>query len=214
MLAGTPIHDSIVFRVRPFALSLLLALALPSLPLPLAPAGVAWAAARRAPRRRPATVVRSTRIAVQPIEGRDGPRLRARVAEILRHRGFRVVTSLAPVSGTAQYPGLAREHDIAAFVVGGIEERRSRHAVTFLVWTGHDGSVKDRWSVAAPPRELAGAVSRGFWPRLGRSLASVQAPPTKRITPARTMHIDAGDERDEPIVSDGNFFRRRLPVRD
>jgi hypothetical protein len=151
---------------------------------------------------------------VQPIEGRDGPRLRARVAEILRRRGFRVVTSLAPVSGTAQYPGLAREHDIAAFVVGGIEERRRSKSVTFLVWTGHDGAVRDRWSVAAPPQELPGAVSRGFWPRLGRSLASVKAPPSTRMAPARPMRIDAGDEGDETIVSDGNFFRRRLPVRD
>jgi hypothetical protein len=168
-------------------------------------------------RRRPA-VVHSRRIAVQPIEGRDGPEVRARVARILRSRGFRVVTSLANVSGTAQYPGLAREHDIAAFVVGGIEERPRRSSITFLVWTGHDGSVKDRWSVGAAPRELPVAVSRGFWPRLGRALASAKPPPlppgAAPLAPARPMRIDAADERDEAIVSDGNFFRRRRPVRD
>jgi hypothetical protein len=162
-------------------------------------------------------MARGTRVAVQPIEGQVGAALRSRVAQILRARGFRVVTSLASVTGTAQYPGLAKEHGIAAFVVAGIEEHSRSHAVTFLVWTGSDGSVADRWSLRAPPDALPGAVSRGFWPRLGRALARAKAPPSDNfpnLRPARPMRIDASDPQDEPLVSDGNFFRRRLPVRD
>jgi hypothetical protein len=191
-----------LFCVRLFALSLVLALFLPSPP--------ATARTRR-PVRRGAAVVPHTRVAVQPIEGAGGPQLRARVARILRGRGFHVVTSLSPVSGTAQYPGLARDNDIAAFVVGGVEEHPRRHSITFLVWNG-DGSVTRRWSVAAPPRQLPGAVARGFWPRLGQSLALARPPGGPPLAPARPMRIDAGDEQDEPIVSD-DLFRRRRPVR-
>jgi hypothetical protein len=202
------------FRVRLFALSLALALALP---LESAPAAAA-ARARAAPRRLAGRMMPLSRprIAVQPIDGPGGAALRAQVAQILRGRGFRVVTSLAPVTGTAQYPGLAKDNDITAFVVGGIDGHPRRQSVTFLVWTGSDGSVVDRWSVGAPAtKELCGAVSRGFWPRLGRSLTRMRRRVPPRLTPARPMRIDAADDQDEPIASDGNgFFHRRLPVRD
>jgi hypothetical protein len=153
------------------------------------------------------------RIAVQPIAGANGPALRSQIVQILRVRGFKVVTSLPPVTGTAQYPGLAKENEITAFVVGDVEPRAHSHSVTFLVWTGLDGSVVGRWSVAAAPQQLCGAVSRGFWPRLGRSLTKIRAPFAPKIAPARPMRIDAADDLDEPIVSD-SFYRRRVPVRD
>jgi hypothetical protein len=162
--------------------------------------------------RRSGPAVRA-KIAVQPIVGPNGSALRSQVVQILRGRGYRVVTSLAPVTGTAQYPGLAKENEITAFVVGDIEPRAHSHSVTFLVWTGSDGSVVGRWSVAAPPRQLCSAVSRGFWPRLGHSLARVKTPFAPKIAPARPMRIDAADDLDEPIVSD-SFYRRRAPVRD
>jgi hypothetical protein len=196
------------FRVRLVALFLALALSPPVAPVSAA------TRARVGARRIPPAARASTRIAVQPIDGRGGAALRTRVAQILRRRGFRVVTSLPAVTGTAQYPGLARDNGITAFVVGGIEERAHRHSVTFLVWTGTDGSVVDRWSVGEAPGRLCGAVSRGFWPRLGRSLIRVKGPSTPTLTPARPMRIDAADDLDEPIVSDSTYFRRRRPVRD
>jgi hypothetical protein len=162
---------------------------------------------------------RSTRIvSVQPFQGPGGAALRSQVAQILRGRGFHVLTEIPAVTGTAQYPGLARDHDVSAFVVGEIEGRAHTQSVTFLIWTGCDGSVADRWSVAAAPSELIGAVSRGFWPRLGRALARARAPSYATrpppIPPAPPMRIDAGDSQDEPIVSDGDFFgRRRRAVR-
>jgi hypothetical protein len=151
---------------------------------------------------------------VQPIAGAGGPALRAQVAQVLRARGFHVVTSLEAVTGTAQYPGLARDNSITAFVVGGIENRAHSRSVTFLVWTGSDGSVADRWSVAAEPARLCDAVSRGFWPQLGRALLRARGPYTPTLAPARPMRIDASDQQDEPLVSNSNYFRRRRPARD
>jgi hypothetical protein len=151
---------------------------------------------------------------VQPIEGPGGPALRAEVARILRGRGFQVVTSLPSVTGTAQYPGIAKDNSISAFVVGGTEGRAHRRSVTFLVWTGSDGSVLDRWSVAAEPDHLCDAVSRGFWPRLARALTRSRGPITPTLAPARPMRIDASDQQDEPLVSNSTYFRRRRPARD
>jgi hypothetical protein len=144
---------------------------------------------------------RHQRIAVQPIEGPQGPALRASVAQLLRRRGFRVVTSLAPVTGTAQYPGLARDHGIAAFVVADVQPGSRSQAVTFLVWHGSNGSVARRWSVAAPASRLPQAVGRGFWPHLGRALAAARTPSSGNLPPARPMRIDASDPHDEAIVS-------------
>jgi hypothetical protein len=171
-------------------------------------------AARRPPRRHPRpqriVVHRPTRIAVQPIasEGATGPALRAHVARILRGRGFRVVTALPAVSGTAQYPGLAHENHIAAFVVSEVQERPTTTSVTFLVWQGLDGNVVGRWSVSAPAKRLASAVSKGFWPQLGRALAGAQPPPSKELPPAKPMRIDASSEYDEPVVSDSDLVQR------
>jgi hypothetical protein len=217
-LADAPIHDSIVFRVRHFASLLALALAT-ILAVAASPARAASARQHRGRvPRRAAAVVRGTAVAVQPIEGEGGPVLRSRIAQILRRRGFRVITELDAVTGTAQYPGIARDNDIAAFVVGGLEDHRHSQSVTFLIWNGRDGSVARRWSVAAAPHRLPSAVARGFWPRLGRTLAMARPPSadltSPGIAPARPMRIDAADGRDDAIVSDGNFFRRRLPIRD
>jgi hypothetical protein len=207
------------FRVRLLASSLALALF-----LSFGPAATSGFAAtrprmgqRRIAHRSPAVPRASTRIAVQPIAGEGGSALRAQVAQLLRSRGFRVDTSLAAVTGTAQYPGLARDNSITAFVVGDIENRTRRRSITFLVWTGSDGSVLDRWSVAAEPGRLGDAVSRGFWPQLGRALTRAKGPRSASapvLAPARPMRIDASDELDEPLVSNSNYFRRRRPTRD
>jgi hypothetical protein len=147
---------------------------------------------------------------VQPIAtlGTTGPELRTQLVRILRGRGFRVLTSLPAVSGTAQYPVLAKDHEIAAFVVAEVEERASIDVVRFLVWQGSDGTVVGRWSVTAAPKRLAGAVSKGFWPQLKRALAGAQPPPTLRLAPAKPMRIDAGSDLDEPIVTDSDLVRR------
>jgi hypothetical protein len=157
-------------------------------------------------------------VAVQPIGGPSGPALRERVARLLRGHGFRVVTDLPAVTGTAQYPGIARDTGIAAFVYGGFEAHARTQAVTFLVWSA-EGSVVGRWSVRATPAELRNAVGGGFWPHLGRALALARTPPSSkvpRLPPAPTKRIDASDELDEPIVSEGLggfrpvLHRRRL----
>jgi hypothetical protein len=149
-----------------------------------------------------------TRVAVQPIAGPGGPALRAQVVRMLRRRGYPVITSLPAVSGTAQYPGMARDRRVAAFVVAELAERPGRNAATFLVWHGDSGDVADRWTVAAHPKKLPLAVARGFWRELGGAIGGARPPAGPRtLPPARPMRIDAGDPIDEPIVS-GNGFSR------
>lgn len=147
----------------------------------------------------------ASRIAVQPFAGPGGPELRAQVAGIVRARGLRVVVSLPAVSGTAQYPGWARERGLAAFVVADTEDRPKnnprRRIVTFLVWHGSNGSVAERWTVSAAPRRLAREVARGFWKRLGRAIESAQAPAnTSRLGPAPPMRIDASSAFDDDVA--------------
>jgi hypothetical protein len=169
-------------------------------------AGASTAEARARAHRFPTA---HTRIAVQPCDGPNGTALRAGIARVLRSRGFHVVTSLPAVSGTSQYPGLARDRGIAAFVVADVEQHPRTHIATLLVWHGDTGSVADRWSVRAPPQHLAQAVSRGLWPHLKRALTHARMPPSDILPEAPPMRIDAGDTRDEPIVSDGDPIRHR-----
>jgi hypothetical protein len=151
-----------------------------------------------------------TRVAVQPISGNVGPSLRAQLGRLLGQRGFRVLTSVPPASGTSQYPGLAREHRLAAFLVTDVTERGHSAQVTFLVWNG-DGTVIDRWSLWASDKKLWKLVAKGFWQHLGRALSDAQAPPRDELEePGPTLRINAGDPNDESIVSDGDF-RRTAP---
>lgn len=158
---------------------------------------------------RPARTAKPTpgRVAVQPIDAPDGRALRGQIARLLRARKVPVVTTLAAVSGTAQYPGLARDRRIAAFVVTEVEDRPNRRALTFLVWHGSDGSVAARWAVSAPPRRLNQALSKGFWKNLGPALLAARTPPSGRLGRGPTLRIDAGSPSDEPIVSDSDLRR-------
>jgi hypothetical protein len=145
----------------------------------------------------PAAAQPASRVSVQPIEGSAGGMLRAQIARILRGRGYRVVTSIARVGGTGQYPGLARDHRLCAFVTGDIEERPRRHTVTFLVWDGASGSVVARWSASAAPKQLARAVGKGFWKHLGNALDGAHPPAVEEpLGPAPPMYIDAGTPLD------------------
>jgi hypothetical protein len=150
-------------------------------------------------------------VAVQPISGNVGPALRAQIARILQRKGVRVLTSLPPASGTSQYPGMASEHRVAAFVVTDVTEHGHSASVTFLVWHS-DGSVGGRWSVWASDKKLYKAVAKGFWKQLGRPLSECKAPPSEDLGPAPPMRINAGDPLDEPIVSDDGFSRKSVPI--
>jgi hypothetical protein len=135
-------------------------------------------------------------VSVQPFDGQVGAALRQQVARLLRDRGYRVVTSLTRVGGTGQYLSLARDHRLAAFVTGDVEEGRRRASITFLVWDGATGSVVGRWSASAPPRRLAKAVGKGFWKHLGTALDGASPPPSDELPPAPPMRIDAGTPLD------------------
>jgi hypothetical protein len=132
------------------------------------------------------------RVSVQPFDGETGPVLRQQIARLLRGRGYRVVTSLARVDGTGQYLTLARDHRLAAFVTGDMQEGRRRCSITFLVWDGATGSVLARWSASAPPRRLAAAIGKGFWKHLGPALDGAQPPPSDELPPAPPLVIEAG----------------------
>jgi hypothetical protein len=147
---------------------------------------------------------------VQPIGGTAGPALRGQLARYLQQKGFRVLMSLPAASGTAQYPGMARDNRLAAFVVTDVTEHGHSVTATFLVWHS-EGGVADRWTVWAPDKRLWRTVAKGFWQHLGKALTECKAPPSEELGPAPPMHIDAGDPLDEPIVSDDGL-RQRAPV--
>ena len=133
------------------------------------------------------------RVSVQPVEGTVGSLLRQQIVRLVRGHGFRVVTSIPRVGGTGQYLSLARDHRLAAFVTGELEDHKTRQTLTILVWDGANGSVVGRWSASGPSRQLSKALARGFWKHLGPALAKAQAPQSSQPLPhAPPMRIDAG----------------------
>ena len=144
----------------------------------------------------PGSARAAERVSVQPFEGTQGPAVRQQIARMLRGHRYRVLTSIARVEGTGQYLGLARDHRLAAFVTGDLEERRSVVTVTFLVWNGESGSVLGRWSVTAAPKRLPKAIGKGFWKHLKNAFEEATPPPPPRsneLPPAPPMFVNAGE---------------------
>ncbi len=146
------------------------------------------------------------RVAVQPFGGPETEPYRRQVAKIVGRHGFKVLSSLAAVSGTSQYPGLAKEKRISAFVVADADERGERIVLSFLVWQGIDGSVIGRWETAAPKKLMNAKLGREFWKRLGPVIGRAMAPPSDVLGPAPTMRINAG-----PPVRSGPPRRKAAP---
>ena len=152
------------------------------------------------------------KVAVQPFAGSTAAAspdsitslraLRGLVVRIVRGRGFRTMTSLPRYDGTGQYPSLARDHHLAAFVTADLEERGRWQRITFLVWNGVTGSVLGRWTASAPATVLASAVGKGFWQHLGPALQKAEAPPLPPgMDRAPPMRIDASDPMDDGKVA-------------
>lgn len=153
--------------------------------------------------RRAAELRKDHRVAIQPFEGgTSAAPLRSLVTRIVRGHGFRPVTSIPRYEGTGQYPSLAREHHLTAFVTAGLEERGKWSSVTFLVWSGTTGSVVRRWTASAPTAELSDTVGKGFWSHLGGAVQRTAAPPLPPdMDQAPLMRIDASEPRlDEPVA--------------
>ncbi len=168
--------------------------------------GLTLALAPSATRAAPAPMV-----SVQPLDGHTGARVRREVARVVRARRYHVVTEIPKASGTGQYYTWAREAGITAFVVGELERRGPRQRATFLVWSGHNGSVVGRWSVTAQASRLPGEVARHFWRRLGPALRRARAPvewQAPRMSPGPTLRIDASSDGDDAIRG-VNISRRR-----
>jgi hypothetical protein len=140
----------------------------------------------------PAAAHAAGRVAVQPFGGPELEPYRQQVAKIVGRHGCKVVTSLPRVSGTSQYPGLAKERSLNAFVVADADDRGDRILLSFLVWQGLDGSVIGRWEVAASKKQMAERIAREFWPRLGRAISKARAPRSDELRPAPTLYINAG----------------------
>lgn len=143
-----------------------------------------------------------SKVAVQPFDGPRTDSLRGLVVRIVRGRGFRPMTSLPRYEGTAQYPVLARDHHLAAFVTADMEERGRWQRITFLVWNGVNGSVVGRWTASAPATTLARTVGKGFWQHLGPAILKAEAPPLPaNLAPAPPMRIDASTYDDSHVAA-------------
>lgn len=129
---------------------------------------------------------------MQPFGGPDNEPLRKQVARIVGKHGFRVLTTLAQVSGTSQYPGLAKDKHLSSFVVGDAVEKGNRLSLSFLIWQGIDGSVLGRWEVAGPKSKIARRLAKEFWKHLGPAIEKAMAPPSDTLPQAPPMRINAG----------------------
>jgi hypothetical protein len=129
------------------------------------------------------------RVSVQPLEGPVGAALRQQIARLLRGHGFQVLTSIPRVEGTGQYLTLARDHRLAAFVAGDLEEHRTRQTLTILIWDGAQGSVLARWSASGPARQLPRLLAKGFWKHLGPALDKARAPESNVLPPAPPVRM-------------------------
>ena len=138
----------------------------------------------------------SPRVAVQPLEGPAGASLRQQIARLVRDHGFRVLTSLPRVQGTSQYPEIARDHQLAAFVTCDLEEHKARQTLTILIWDGARGEVLARWSARGSQKTVAKTLSREFWKKLGPALEKAQTPESTELGEAPPMRIDAGSRVD------------------
>ena len=136
------------------------------------------------------------RVAVQPLEGPAGMSLRQQIARLVRGHGFQVLTSIPRVDGTAQYPAVARDHRLAAFVTCDLEEHKTRQTLTILIWDGARGDVLGRWSARGSAKAVAKSLSREFWKKLGPALEKAQAPVSTEFEEAPPMRIDAGSPVD------------------
>jgi hypothetical protein len=144
-----------------------------------------------------AAAIESTpRVAVQPLDGAAGASLRQQIARLVRGHGFHVLTSIPRVDGTAQYPAVARDHRLAAFVTCDLEDHKTRQTLTILIWDGARGDVLARWSARGSVKALAKTLSREFWKKLGPALEKAQAPESTELEEAPPMRIDAGSPVD------------------
>jgi hypothetical protein len=167
----------------------------------LAPTGQADARAKRATR---PTRGHGEKVAVQPFDGPNAEPLRGLVARIVRGRGFRPTTKLPYYEGTGQYPGLARDHHLTAFVTAELEDRGNWQRITFLVWNGLTGSILGRWTTSAPTTHLARAIGKGFWRSLGPAMLKAEAPPLPpRLEQAPPMRIDASNGTNGDRIASG-----------
>jgi hypothetical protein len=153
----------------------------------------------------PTFAVAAPRVAVQPFGGPDTEPYRRQVAKIVARHGFKVITSLPAVSGTSQYPGLAREKRLSAFVVADVDDRAGRVVLSFVVWQGIDGSVIGRWEVSGSKKTVGARLGRELWKRLGPAISRAMPPPSDVLAPAPPMRINAGPDRARP--------HRRKPAR-
>jgi hypothetical protein len=122
--------------------------------------------------------------------------MRQQIARLVRGHGFQVLTSIPRVEGTAQYPAVARDHRLAAFVTCDLEEHKTRQTLTILIWDGARGDVLGRWSASGSIKALSKALARGFWKHLGAALERAQAPESDELAPAPPMRIDASNAID------------------
>ena len=154
----------------------------------------------------PEVAAGAPRVAVQPFGGPETEPYRRQVAKIVARHGLRTLTSLPAVSGTSQYPGLAKDKGISAFVVADADERGGRLVLSFLVWQGLAGSVLGRWEVAAPKKHMSKRLAREFWKRLGPAIGRASAPASDYLGPAPPMRINAG-----PPARSGPHRRKAAP---
>jgi hypothetical protein len=153
----------------------------------------------------PICALAAPRVAVQPFAGTDTEPYRRQVARIVARHGFKVITSLPAVTGTSQYPGLAKDKRLSALVVADVDDRGGRVVLSFLVWQGLDGSVIGRWEVSGAKKTIGARLGREFWQRLGPAIRRAMAPPSDVLSPAPPMRINAGPDRAPP--------HRRKPAR-
>jgi Amt family ammonium transporter len=143
-------------------------------------------------------------ISVQPFSGQKSDALRDQVAGLIRRRGFTVLTSIPRLDDPDQYPAVARERQVSAFVTGEIsrsQRARARRTVTVAVWNGATGLKLGQWAATAPPHRLSSVVARDVLRKLGDALQHADPPPpppAPEKQPAPPASANANDSSRSP----------------
>jgi hypothetical protein len=141
------------------------------------------------------------RVGVVALRGAGEGPVRAKISAALKANGFQVVATQqlessasglgVSLDGDAGFRAVAKELNIAAFVVGEMTKKRAE----LTVRNGADGAVLGAAAFAGPnPKKIAGVVGADFWRQLGSVVKQGRPPSGAKAKAVIAEEAPAADE--------------------
>jgi hypothetical protein len=158
-----------------------------------------------------------TRVVVENFRGPQGARIRGHAVAALSGEGSIEVVPRAEVNDAAdglglnanrlsedEYPQVAQELNVAAFVRGRVSRRGRRWSATILIINGADGAELGRETWSGRTVSNLGAVRRNGYTRLEPHLSSASAPAARETDEPDPNHWAYGNADDEEEAPPGD----------